>query len=340
MPQMARPDAGDRPTMSRMRLVWSISARKVFVSAALALAGVAVAQQPPAAWPTRSITMVVNVAPGSSVDVVARALSAPLQQALGQPVVIDNRSGAAGNIGAELVAQAAPDGHTLLVSPASTLTLNPFIYPKLKLQPFKDLVPVAAAARITSLLPVRDVEGLLAHARFRPQPLSYASPGAGSVPHLAAEVFKAEAGIAAAHVPYRGAAAALQDVLANRVDFVFDPGTAIPHIRAGRAKLLAVGTPQRSALFPDVPTLAEAGWPGFDASTTHGVFVPAGTPPAVVERLHAEIARALASPAVREQLASLGAEPAPMTPAQFRTLLENEARRGGSIVKERGISAE
>jgi tripartite-type tricarboxylate transporter receptor subunit TctC len=290
--------------------------------------------------------VVVNVAPGSSVDVVARAVSAPLQRALGQPVVIENRSGAAGNIGAEAVSQAAPDGHTVLVSAASTVTLNPFIYPKMRFNPLKDLVPVAAAARITSLLVVRpglpasDVAGLVAYAKSRSQPLTYASPGAGSVPHLAGEMFKAQAGIAASHVPYRGAAAALQDVLADQVDFVFDPGTAIPHIRAGKARLLAVAMPARSALFPDVPTLNELGLKGFDASTTHGFYVPAGTPPAIVDRLNAEINRVLASPDVRGQMASLGAEPVPMTPAQFRMLLENEAKRHGAIAKELGISAD
>jgi tripartite-type tricarboxylate transporter receptor subunit TctC len=216
----------------------------------------------------------------------------------------------------------------------------------MRFNPLKDLVPVAAAAHITSLLVVRpglpagDVAGLIAYARSRTQPLTYASPGAGSVPHLAAEMFKAQAGIAASHVPYRGAAAALQDVLAGQVDFVFDPGTAIPHIRAGKVKLLAVATPGRLALFPAVPTLDELGLKGFDAGTTHGFYAPAGTPPAVVDRLNAEINHALASPAVREQLAAFGAEPVPMTPTQFRTQLENEARLGGALIKALGLRAD
>lgn len=298
------------------------------------------------AWPSRPLTVVVNVAPGSSVDAVARAVAAPLQGALGQPVVIDNRSGAGGNIGAEAVSQAAPDGHTLLASAASTITLNPFVYPTMRFNPLKDLVPVAAAVHITSLLvvrpdlPVANLPELIAHARSRAQPLTYASPGAGSVPHLAAEMFKAQAGIKASHVPYRGASAALQDVLAGHVDFVFDPGTAIPHVRASKVKLLAVATPRRSALFPEVPTLDELGLKGFDAGTTHGFYAPAGTPPAVVDRLNAEINRALAAPAVREQMAALGAEPSPMTPAQFRTLLEAEARLGGALVKALNIHAD
>lgn len=338
MPHIARRAAMGLTTMQGMNALAKFALPGL---AAMALAGAAQGQA--TAWPSRPLTVVVNVAPGSSVDAVARAVAAPLQGALGQPVVIDNRSGAAGNIGAEAVSQAMPDGHTLLASAASTITLNPFIYPKMRFNPLKDLVPVAAAAHVTSLLVVRpdlpasSVNELIAYARPRALPLTYASPGTGSVPHLAAEMFKAQTGIAASHVPYRGAAAALQDVLAGQVDFVFDPGTAIPHVRAGKVKLLAVATPRRSALFPGVPTLDELGLKGFDAGTTHGFYAPAGTPPAVVDRLNAEINRALAALAVREQMAVLGAEPAPMTPAQFRTLLEAEARLGGALVKALNI---
>jgi len=343
MPRIARRAGRCLPTMHGMNAHAKFT---VLGLAAMTVAAVVQGQEAPAAWPSKPIAVVVNVAPGSSVDAVARAVAGPLQKALGQPVVIDNRSGAAGNIGAEAASQAVPDGHTVLVSAASTVTLNPFIYPKMRFNPLKDLVPVAAAAHITSLLvvrpdlPVASLAGLIAYARSHAQPLTYASPGAGSVPHLAAELFKAQAGIAASHVPYRGAAAALQDVLAGQVDFVFDPGTAIPHVRAGKVKLLAVATPRRSALFPDVPTLDELGLKGFDAGTTHGFYAPAGTPPAIIDRLNAEINRVLASPAMREQMAALGAEPAPMTPAQFRTLLEGEARLGGALIKVLSLRAD
>ena len=299
-----------------------------------------------APWPSKPVTVVVNVAPGSSVDVVARALSAPLQAVLGQPFVIDNRSGVAGNIGAEVVVKAVPDGHTLLVSPASTITVNPFVYPQMKWDPFKDLIPVAAGARTIALLVTRPglasntVEEFVAYAKSQSGTLTYASPGSGSVPHLAGEIFKMQTGISATHVPYRGAAPALQDVLAGQVDFVFDPGLAIPHIRSGKLKLLAVAMPQRSPLFPNTPTLDEAGYKGLDASTIHGFYAPAGTPAAVVNRLNAEVNRILGMPAVREQLMTIGAEPVPMSPAQFRTLLESEARRYGAVVKERRINAD
>ena len=309
--------------------------------AAAAAAPTALAQS--AAYPTKPITMIVNVAAGSSVDVVARVISGPLRDALGQPIVVDNRAGAAGNIGSEAVVRAAPDGYTLLLAPASAIAINPFIYSKMPFDPFKDLVPVAARANITSLLvvrpglPVNNAAELIAYGKANPGKLTYASPGAGSVPHLAAEIFNAMTGISSVHVPYKGAGAALQDVVGGQVDFVFDPGTAISHIKGGKVKLLAVATPKRSSQFPNVPTLDEAGLKGFDGSTTHGVYAPARTPPAIVNRLNTEINRILGLPAVREQFAALGAEPTPMTPAQFRTLLDNDAKRYGAVVRERKI---
>ena len=295
------------------------------------------------AYPAKPITMIVNVAAGSSVDVVARVLSAPLRDALGQTVIIENRAGAAGNIGSEAVVRAAPDGYTLLFAPASAIAINPLIYAKMSFDAFKDLVPVAAAAITTSLvvvrpgLPVNTVQELIAHAKANPGKVSYASPGAGSVPHLAAEIMNAMTGITTIHVPYKGAAAALQDVMGGQVDYVFDPGTAVSHIKSGKVRLIALATPKRSPQFPNVPTLAETGLKDFDGSTTHGVYAPSRTPTAIVERINAEVNKILATAAVREQLAAIAAEPTPMTPAQFRALLEADAKRYGAIVRERKI---
>jgi tripartite-type tricarboxylate transporter receptor subunit TctC len=327
---------------------YGIRRRTLLIVSIGVIAGVAApivrAQTPP--YPSKPITMVVNVAAGSSVDVVARIVTAPLKDALGQPVVVDNRAGAAGNIGSEIVVRAPPDGYTLLLAPASAIAINPFVYARMSFDPMKDLVPVAACANITSLLavrpglPVSTAQDLIEYGKANPGKLSYASPGAGSVPHLAAEIFNHRTGITAVHVAYKGAAAALQDVMAGQVDFVFDPGIAISHIKGGRVKLVAVATPKRSSQFPDVPTLDEAGLKGFDASTTHGVYAPAGTPPAIVTRLNAEINKVLASPAAREQFAGMGAEPTPMTPDQFRALLENDAKQYSTIVRERKIVVE
>ena len=190
---------------------------------------------------------------------------------LGQPVVIENRGGAGGNIGGDMVAKSAPDGYTLLMSSGGMVSVNPFIYEKMSFDPAKDLVPVAATARVLVFLvtrpdfPAKDAKSFLAYVKANPGKLSFGSPGNGSSPHLATEMLKSQAGLVATHAPYRGAAPALTDLLGGQLDFLFDPGVAVPHIQAGKLKLLAVGSPTRSPLFPDVPTLVEAGLPGFDA---------------------------------------------------------------------------
>ncbi|MBC7376434.1 MAG: tripartite tricarboxylate transporter substrate binding protein [Burkholderiaceae bacterium] len=298
------------------------------------------------AWPGKPIKLVVNFPPGSSPDVLARAISLPLQQALGQPVAVENRAGASGMIGADLVAKSPADGYTLLMTAGSTVTTNPFIYPKMPYDTAKDLVPVAAAARIVLFLearpnlPVKDVKEFLAYLKANPGKLSYGSAGNASGLHLAGELLKSQAGVFAVHVPYRGASPALQDLLAGQIDFYFDPGIGLGQVRAGKLKLLAVASARRIPAFPDVPTLAEAGLKGFDAGQTHGVYAPAGTPPAVIDKLNREINRALELPAVRAQIETLGAEPTPMTPSQFAAVMADDARRYGAIIKERHIHAD
>ncbi|MFC5499462.1 Bug family tripartite tricarboxylate transporter substrate binding protein [Caenimonas terrae] len=297
-------------------------------------------------WPTKSIRLVVNFPPGSSPDVLARAVSGPLAQALGQPVVVDNRSGASGMIGAELVAKSPPDGYTVLMTAGSTITTNPFVYPKMAYDTEKDLVPVAAAARVALFLvtrpdlPPNNLREFIAYLKAHPGKLSYGSAGNATGLHLAGEMLKGQAGVDAVHVPYKGASPALQGLLSSQIDFYFDPGIALQQVRAGRLKMLGVAVAHRSSAFPDVPTLAEAGLQGFDAGTTHGFYVPAGTPPEVVARLNREINHALGLPAVRAQIAAIGAEPTPMTPAQFAAVMADDSRRYGAVIRERGIKAD
>jgi len=305
----------------------------------LALPGFALAQ----AWPAKPIKIVVNFPPGGAADQIARSLTQPLQEALGQPVLVENKSGAGGNIGGEAVARSAPDGYTLLMSSGGMVSVNPHLYPKMSFDPGKDLEPVAAAARVLVFLvtlpsfPAKDAKEFLAQLRAQPGKLSFGSPGNGSSPHLAAEMMKSQAKVFATHVPYRGAAPALTDLLAGQLDFLFDPGVAIPQIKAGKLKILAVGSLQRSPLFPDVPTLDEIGLKGFDADTVFGLYAPAGTPPDIVSRLNREVNKALALPGPRERILALGGEPAPMTPAQFHAKALEDGQRFGKLIRERKI---
>jgi tripartite-type tricarboxylate transporter receptor subunit TctC len=326
------------------------SARRALLagtSAALVLLAVpATALAQAGAWPSKPVRVVVNFPPGSSPDVLARAVSQPLQQALGQPVIIENRAGASGMIGAEAVAKAPADGYTLLMTAGSAITTNPFIYASMPYNSDRDLVPVAAAARITLFLvaradlPVKTAQEFLAYLKANPGKLSYASAGNATGLHLAGEMLKSQAGVYALHVPYRGSTPALQDLLAGQVDFLFDPGISLAHVRSGKLRLLAVAGMRRSPAFPDVPTLHEVGLKGFDAGQTHGFYAPAGTPAAVVERLNSEINRILATPAVKTQIDTLSAEATPMTVQQFATLMADDSKRYGAIIKERGIKAD
>ena len=297
-------------------------------------------------WPSKPIRLVINFAPGSSPDVLGRAVATPLSQALGVPVVVENRSGAGGIVGAEVVAKAPGDGYTLLMASGSTMVVVPTLTPKMPYDPNKDLVPVAATARLELFLVVRSNSGfntfadLQKFARANPGKLSYGSPGNGSTPHIGAEMLKSMAGIFALHIPYRGSAPALQDLLAGNIDFFMDPGIATPHIRSGALRLLAVGSTKRSFLYPDTPTLAELGLKGYDGGSTHSFYAPAGTPQPVIERLNREINRILVSPAVTQTIRGLGAEATPMTPAQLAALNAADTQRFAAIIKQQGIRAD
>jgi tripartite-type tricarboxylate transporter receptor subunit TctC len=295
------------------------------------------------AWPSKPVRVVVNFPPGGAADQLARVVAAPLQAALAQPVTVEDRAGSGGNLGGDVVAKSPPDGYTLLMSSGGMVSVNPHIYARMPFDPAKDLTPVAAAARVLVFLvvrsdsPIKDFNAFVADLKANPGKRSFGSPGNGSSPHLAAEMMKAQTGTFAVHVPYRGAAPALTDLLGGQVDFLFDPGIAIPHIKSGKLRLLAVGSPKRSPLFPDVPTLAELGLKSFDADTVFGFYAPAGTSTAVIQRLNTEINRILATPAVTERIDAIGGVPAPMSPAEFAAKAAEDSQRFGAIIRERRI---
>ena len=320
--------------------------RRVVAASCLIFMGLAAPAAFAQAWPSKPVKVVVNFPPGGAADQLARAIGLPLQEALGQPVVVENRAGANGNIGGEVVAKSPADGYTLLMSSGGMVSVNPHIYPRLAFNPAKDLVPVAAAARVLVYLvakpsiPADNIKDFIAYVKANPGKLSYGSPGSGSSPHLAGEMFKSQAGLFALHVPYRGAAPALQDLLAGQLDYYFDPGIGLPQVKAGKLKLLAVGSPKRSPMFPNVPTLHEAGLKGFDADTVFGFYAPAGTPADVVSRLNREINRILGTQAVKDRIFALGGEALPLSPAEFGAKATEDSRRFSEIIKERKITAD
>lgn len=307
-------------------------------------AGSALAQAASTRWqPTKPIRMVVNLPPGTAMDSIARVLATPLQEALGQQVIIDNRAGAGGLIGGDLVAKSAPDGYTLLATPGSLMAIVPSVNEKTPFDPNKDLAPVAGAARALLFLvtkpsvPANNIQEFIRYLKASPGKYSYGSAGNGSSPHLAGEMFKRDAGVNTVHVPYKGTAPALQDLLAGQLDYTFDAGASVEHVRSGRLKLLAIGNASKSSLFPDVPTLQEAGLKDFDASTTYGIYAPAGTPANVVARLNEEINKALYLKAVRDRIAALGAEVVTGTPADMARTNQEDGKRFGGIARELNI---
>ena len=323
------------------------SLRRSFMAALVASAAAALALPAMAqgVWPTKPVRIVVGFAPGGTTDGMARLLAQSLTEALGQTVIVENKPGVSGNLGAGDVVKAAPDGYTLLVAPTSVETANPSLF-KATFNPAKDLMPVAAIGRTAMYvvakpnLDVKDAKELVAMAKANPGKLSYASAGAATPPHLAAELFKQQAGIFATHIPYRGAAPALMDVMAGQADYVFDPGIAFPHIRTGKVKLLGVASAKRSPFFPDAPTLAEQGIKGAELDIWFGVWAPAGTPAEVITRLNRELVKALALPNIKQRFADFGAEPAPLDAAAFRKLLDDEGKVLTALIRERKISVE
>jgi tripartite-type tricarboxylate transporter receptor subunit TctC len=299
------------------------------------------------AYPTRPIRLVVPFPPGGSLDVVARALGQKLSEAWGQPVLIDNRPGAGGNIGADLVAKSAPDGYTILEGALSTHAVNVSLYARMPYDPIKDFAPITLVAITPNVLvlnaafPVNSVPELIAYAKAHPGALAFGSGSNGSAGHLAGELFKTEAGVDMVHVPYKGGAPALQALLAGDTQLMFDNlANSTPQLKAGRLKALAVTTAKRSPLAPDLPTLSETGLPGFDIYTWWGFMAPAGTRPDIIAKWNAEVRRILATPEMRAFFAQQGAEPAPTTPEQFAALIKSEIPKYAKIVRESGAKVD
>jgi len=294
-------------------------------------------------YPSRPLKVVVGFPPGGASDVAARTVGAKLAERLGQPVVIENRAGAASNIGSELVAKSPADGYTVLLGTIS-LSINPSLYPKLNYDALKDFAPVTQVSSAPFLLvvhpdqPYKTLAEFLAGAKAAPKPLLYASAGNGSGAHLFMEYFASSTGIRLAHVPYKGAAPAMNDVLAGLVPLTFDNIiTTLPLAKAGRLRALAVSTRARSAAAPEIPSLHELGVTGFDASAWFGFFVPTGTPAEAVKRLHEETVETLKDPGVRERLLAVGSDPVGSSPAEFGRFYRAEVEKWGRVVRSANV---
>jgi tripartite-type tricarboxylate transporter receptor subunit TctC len=321
------------------------------VLAALAglLPAAALSQLPPSVaqpWPSRPIHLIVPYAAGGPVDLSARLIAPGLQAALGQPVIVENKTGAGGNIGADFVAKSAPDGHTLVMGAIATHAINPALYPKRPYDPVRDFRHVALLVQVPNVLvvnndlAVQNIKELIELAKEKPGRLDFASGSTGSTGHLAGELFKQMTGTYMLHIPYKGSAPAVLDLVSGRVHLMFDNlASALPNIKAGKVRALGVTTLRRSAFLKDVPTLDESGLNGFDLTTWWGIMAPAGTPQAVVERLAAEIGRLIEQPDMKERFATMGSEaPTVRTPREFTAFVEKELKTYSELVKRSGAT--
>jgi len=319
--------------------------KKIASALLLPVAAAAAFAQGPAGWPTHPVTMVVPFPPGGGTDTGARILAEQLSRKWNQPVVIDNRGGAAGQIGADWVAKAKPDGYTILMGNIGTQAINPSLYPKMNYDPDKAFAPIGLVAElplammVNPTVPARTVKDFIALAKAQPGQLTYSSSGAGGGPHLAAEMFKDATGSFILHVPYRGGGPAIADLLAGHVQLSFMTVLeASGHIKAGKLRALAVTSDKRVPALPDVPTLGEAAVPGFNSISWIGLLAPAGTPREIVEKISADVREVVAREDVKEKLVQLGAVPNATTPAQFSRLIDNDRKRYAQIIRERKIT--
>jgi len=316
--------------------------------AALALPHIAFAQ---GTWPNKPVRVVVPFAPGGTTDILARALAPELGRAFGQTFVIDNKPGAGGNLGSDIVAKAPPDGYTLLMGTVGTHAINASLYPKMPFDPVKDFVPIVLVAGVPNVLvlnpakaesaKINTVADLIRYAKANPGKLNMASSGNGTSIHLSGELFKSMTGTYMLHFPYRGSGPALLDLIGGTMDLMFDNlPSALPQIKAGKLKAIAVTSAQRSAAVPDLPTISESGVKGFDASSWFGLLAPAGTPVDIVNRIQQETAKSFESPAFKERLLSQGAIPGGQPPAEFAKFIAAESKKWAQVVKVSGAKVD
>ncbi len=328
-----------------------MSTRRRFLRRGLVWAGAAalaarVGLVPAQSYPTRPIKVIVPYPPGGGTDVVARIISEPLGAELGQPLIIDNRGGAAGNVGTDVVAKATPDGYTILIT-LSSHTINPKLYDKLPFDVEKDFAPISLVATIPQILvanvdvPVNNVQELIALAKAQPGKLNFASVGTGSPGHIAGELFKLKTGVDMVHVPYKGGGPAVTDTIGGQVQLLFvSMPAALQFVKSGRLKGLAVTSAKRSLSAPDIPTIAESGVPGFVVDSWYGALAPAKTPPAIVNRLNAAFVKVLSNKEVKDKLFAQGAEAAPSTPAEFDHLMKEELAKWEYVIRAAKIKPE
>ena len=303
-------------------------------------------------WPTKPVRIVVPFAPGGTTDILARAVAPELGKAFGQPFVVDNRAGAGGNVGADLVAKSPADGYTLLMGTVGTHGINKALYSKMPFDPQKDFAPITLVAGVPNVMVmntekaakmgIHNVADFVKYAKANPGKLSMASSGNGTSIHLAGELFKSQTGIFMTHIPYRGSGPALLDMVGGSVDVMFDNlPSAMPQIKGGKLKAFAVTSAERSSAMPELPTVAEAGkLKGFEASSWFGLLAPAGTPPDIVNRIQQEVAKALATPAIKEKMLAQGAIPSGNTPQQFAQLIDAEISKWAQVVKASGAKVD
>jgi len=316
--------------------------RTIILLLTLLLPGLAGAQD---AYPSRPVRFILPFPPGGPTDILGRLISERLTAQLGQPVVTENRGGAGGNVGAEAAAKSAPDGYTIVLV-APSLAISPTLYAKLNYDPVKDLAPISLVATVPNVVVTQTthpatLREFIAAAKAKPGGMNFGSGGSGTSNHLAGELFNILTGAKLTHVPYKGVNLAMQDVIAGRIDFVvIGVPAAAPHVRSGRLRALAVIAPQRLPALPEVPTVAEAGLPGFEVTTWYGILAPAGTPRPAIARLNAELVKVMHSPEMKERLAGIGTDPLTSTPEEFAAYIQAEIGKWGDVIRKAGLKAD